>query len=130
MESGVGLQGVRVLLVEDESLLAMTVEDMLQDLGCRVAASASNVDDAMARAQENGYECALLDVNLGGKPVFPIAEVLSARKIPFAFASGYGQSVLPEQFRSRPIVAKPFQLNDLSQALTAALERQSELGSH
>jgi CheY-like chemotaxis protein len=122
----VGLEGVRVLLVEDESLLAMAVEGMLEDLGCHVAASAGNVEDAMARAQENGFECALLDVNLRGKPVFPVAEILAARQIPFAFASGYGRSALPEQFRSRPVVAKPFQLTDLSEALTAALDLGSE----
>jgi CheY-like chemotaxis protein len=127
MESGVGLKGVRVLLVEDESLLAMTVEGMLEDLGCYVAASASNVEDATARAQEAGFDCALLDVNLCGKPVFPVAEILSTRQIPFVFASGYGQSALPERFRSRPVVAKPFQLTDLSDALRAALEHHTDL---
>ena len=124
------LEGVHVLLVEDESLLAMVVEGMLEDLGCEVTASAGNVEDALARAREDGFDCALLDVNLHGRPVYPVAELLSLRSIPFAFASGYGSSGLPEQFRSRPVVAKPFHLADLSAALVAALDHQTNAGSN
>jgi CheY-like chemotaxis protein len=122
------LEGTRILLVEDEGLLAMVLEGMLEDLGCLVAASADNVDEAMAKAREDGFECALLDVNLHGKPVFPVAEILSERSIPFAFATGYGASGLPESFRSRPVVAKPFHLADLSAALTAAFALQTSSG--
>ncbi|MFU0507637.1 response regulator [Pseudaminobacter sp. NGMCC 1.201702] len=115
------LNGMRILLVEDEALVAMSVEDMLADLGCEVAASASTIDEAFDKAQAGGFECALLDVSLGGKAVFPVAEMLSERGIPLAFASGYGRAALPEAFQNYPIVSKPFQLEDLAAALSTAM---------
>jgi len=117
----VSLEGVRVLLVEDEGLVAMSLEDMLADLGCEVTASADNLDAALEKARSGAFECALLDVNLRGKEVLPVAEMLSARGIPFAFSSGYGRAGLPEKFRGRPVVAKPFQSEELAAALEAAL---------
>jgi len=117
------LEGMRVLLVEDEGLVAMSVEDMLSDLGCTIASQASSLSEALERAQAGGFEVALLDVSLNGKQVFPVAELLSEQGIPFAFASGYGRAGLPEGFRNRPVVAKPFQIEELSAALTAALAR-------
>jgi CheY-like chemotaxis protein len=117
------LQGLRVLLVEDEGLVAMSVEDMLSDLGCVVAAQATSLPEAFERARAGGFEVALLDVSLNGKQVFPVAEFLSEQDIPFAFASGYGRAGLPEGFRNRPVVPKPFQIDELSAALTAALAR-------
>ena len=115
------LQGMRVFLVEDESLVAMSVEDMLADLGCTVAAQAGSLPEALEKARAGGFEVALLDVSLHGKKVFPVAEFLSDQGIPFAFASGYGRAGLPEVFRTRPVVPKPFELDELSAALTAAL---------
>lgn len=115
------LAGMRVLLVEDESLVAMLVEDMLADLGCTVAAHAGSLPEALEEARAGGFEVALLDVSLDGKKVFPVAEALSVQGIPFAFASGYGRAGLPEAFRTRPVVPKPFQIEELSAALTAAL---------
>jgi CheY-like chemotaxis protein len=117
------LQGLRVLLVEDEGLVAMSVEDMLSDLGCVVAAQATSLPEAFERARAGGFEVALLDVSLNGKQVFPVAEFLSEQDITFAFASGYGHAGLPEGFRDRPVVPKPFQIDELSAALTAALAR-------
>jgi len=117
------LEGMRVLLVEDEGLIAMSVEDMLSDLGCTVAAQASSLPEALERARAGGFEIAILDVSLNGKLVFPVAELLSEQGIPFAFASGYGRAGLPEGFRDRPVVPKPFQIEQLSAALTAALVR-------
>lgn len=115
------LQGKRVLLVEDEGLVAICIEDMLSDLGCTVAAQAVTLPEAMEKAREGGFEVALLDVSLNGKQVFPVADFLSEQGIPFAFASGYGRAGLPEGFRNRPVVPKPFQIEDLSAALAAAL---------
>lgn len=117
------LQGVRVLLVEDEALVAMSVEGMLADLGCDVAASACTLDEALDKAQAGGFECALLDVSLGGKPVFPVAQLLSERGVPFAFASGYGRAALPETFRTCQLVSKPFQLEDFAAALSTAVAK-------
>ncbi len=116
-----GLEGVRIFLVEDEGLVAMSVEDMLADLGCEVTASADNLDVAMEKALAGGFECALLDVNLRGKEVFRVAEILSEQGIPFAFLSGYGRAGLPEKFRARPVASKPFQIAELASALSAAL---------
>ncbi|MCK1475983.1 response regulator [Bradyrhizobium sp. 197] len=115
------LSGIRVLLVEDESLVAMLVEDMLTDLGCTVAGHAGSVPEALEEARAGEFDVALLDVSLDGTNVFPVAEALSAQGIPFAFASGYGRTSLPEAFRTTPAVPKPFQIEELSAALTAAL---------
>jgi|ERR1043165_9911635 CheY-like chemotaxis protein len=117
------LQGIRVLLVEDEGLVAMSVEDMLSELGCTVAAQASSLPEALERAKTGGFEVAVLDVSLNGKQVFPVAELLSEHGIPFAFASGYGRAGLPDGFRNRPVVSKPFQIEELSAALAIALAR-------
>jgi CheY-like chemotaxis protein len=117
------LQGIRVLLVEDDGLVAMAVEDMLRDLGCEVAASASSLTQAFEKIKAGGFEFALLDVSLHGKMVFPVAEVLSDQGVPFAFASGYDTGALPETFQSRPVVVKPFQVHELSNAISAALAR-------
>jgi CheY-like chemotaxis protein len=115
------LQGKRVLLVEDEDLVAMWVEDMLFDLGCTVAARAANLPEALDKAREGEFDVALLDVSLNGKQVFPVAELLTERGIPFAFASGYGPAGLPENFRGSLLVPKPFQIEELSKALSVAL---------
>ncbi len=116
-----GLEGVRIFLVEDEGLVAMLIEDMLTDLGCEVTATADNLEVAMEKALAGGFDCALLDVNLRGKDVFPVAESLSEQGIPFAFLSGYGRAGLPENFRTRPVAAKPFPIGELAAALSAAL---------
>lgn len=118
-----GLEGVRVLIIEDDSLVAMSVGDMLSDLGCSVVANAGNLTQAFEMVRAGGFDFALLDVNLRGKEVFPVAEVLSEQGIPFAFASGYGRAGLPEEFRSKPIVSKPFEIGELSAVLSSALAR-------
>lgn len=76
------LKGLRVLIVEDEGLVAMLIEDMLADLGCSVAATAGDITEALHKARAGGFEFAILDVNLHGKEVFPVAEVLSKERIP------------------------------------------------
>ena len=116
-----GLQGVRVLIIEDDSLVAMSVGDMLSDLGCSVIGSAGSLTQAFEMVDAGGFDFALLDVNLRGQEVFPVAEVLTQQGIPFAFASGYGRAGLPDEFRTRPIVSKPFQMTELSTVLSSAL---------
>jgi CheY-like chemotaxis protein len=115
------LAGLRVLVVEDEGPVAMLIEDMLEDLGCVLAGSAARVAEALALVERGGFEFALLDVNLAGEKVDPVAEALATRRLPFAFASGYGRSGLPEQMRDRPIVQKPFRHADLAATIRAAL---------
>jgi CheY-like chemotaxis protein len=119
----VNLDGVGVFLVEDEPLLAMSVEDMLIELGCKVTASAANLTEAIEMAAAGSFDCALLDVNLAGSEVFPVADILDKRGIPFAFSSGYGASQLPEAFSTRPIVPKPFSMDQLFAGLRACLAR-------
>lgn len=118
-----GLEGVRVLIIEDDSLVAMSVEDMLNDLGCSVVGNAGNLTQAFEKVGAGGFDFALLDINLRGKEVFPVAEVLSEQGIPFAFASGYGRAGLPDEYRTRPVVSKPFQMEELSAVLSTALAR-------
>lgn len=107
----------RVLVVEDESLVAMMVEDCLIELGYEVAAVAPDVDAALAALQVGGIDCAMLDVNLGGTPSFPIAEALEARGIPYMFVTGYDGTAIPPNFRARHGLQKPFRMRELQQAM-------------
>ena len=117
------LEGVRVLLVEDESLVAMLLETILEDAGCVVVGPAGRLSDAMTLVEAGGFDAALLDVNVGGEPVFPVAEALAARGAPFAFSSGYGAGGLPPGWAGRPVVAKPFDEAGVLGALREALLR-------
>jgi CheY-like chemotaxis protein len=114
------LPGLRVLVVEDEGPVAMLLEVMLDDLGCVVAASAASVAEALDFAERGGFDVALLDVNLAGEKVFPVADRLRSLGRPFAFTSGYGPSGLRPDLTDVPIIQKPYRLCDLQTALTAA----------
>ena len=119
------LTGVKVLLVEDEALVAMLVEDMLSDEGCDVVATAPRLDEALAQAKNPAlaFDVAILDLNLAGENTFPVAAVLKARGIPFAFATGYGAGGLPEEWRDRPTLQKPFTAGDVGRVLRETLNR-------
>jgi CheY-like chemotaxis protein len=117
MTENADLAGLKVLVVEDEMLVSMLVEDMLSDLGCTVVGPAAELDEAMTLAQTAEIDLALLDVNVGGKPVFPVADALKARGVPFAFASGYGEAGLSEDHRGAAVLQKPFREADLARAL-------------
>ena len=107
----------RVLIVEDEVLIGMLLEDMLGDLGYTVAATVSRVDEAVKLAREIELDAAILDVNVNGQDVYPVAEALVARGIPFVFATGYGERGLPAAYKTRPTLQKPFQQESLQQKL-------------
>jgi CheY-like chemotaxis protein len=115
------LRGIRVLVVEDEGLVAMLIEELLEDLGCTIAGSACTLAEAMELARRGDFDFALLDVNLAGEKVEIVAEELDRRDIPFAFASGYGRTGLPVAFQSRPIVQKPFRQQQLAAVIRDAL---------
>ena len=117
MNDSSNLAGLKVLVVEDEMLVAMLVEDMLADLGCEVVGPVAELDEAMSLAESAAIDLALLDVNLGGKPIFPVADALKARGVPFAFASGYGEAGLSEEHRGAAVLQKPFREADLARAL-------------
>ena len=112
---------LRILVVEDESLVAMLIEDILVDIGCIVADIASRLEEAVSKASSLVLDAAILDVNLDGFQTYPVAEVLERRRIPFVFSTGYGATGIPEAFQDVPIVGKPFQQEDLKRALTLAL---------
>lgn len=111
------LSGRRILVVEDESLVAMLLETILEDMGVTPVGPASNVDEGLKMATEEALDAALLDVNVAGRHVFPIAEVLKARGVPFVFSTGYGEGGLPDEWRGHPTVQKPFTEAAIRQAL-------------
>jgi CheY-like chemotaxis protein len=111
------LAGLRVLVVEDEMMVSMLIEDMLDDLGCKVVGPASRLDEALALAGEAELDCAVLDVNLGGQSIFPLADFLRAKGAPFAFATGYGDAGLREVDKGSPVLQKPFRETDLARVL-------------
>ena len=116
------LSGRRVLVVEDESLVAMLLETILEDMGCTPVGPASNVDEGEAIARDTvDLDAALLDVNLAGRQVFPVAAVLKARGVPFVFSTGYGESGLPDEWRGNPTIQTPFTEAAVRDALMQAL---------
>jgi len=118
------LAGRRILVVEDEMMIAMLVEDMLTELGCSVVGPAHALAEALALAQsEPGLDAALLDVNLAGQPVFPVADALREKGVPAIFSTGYGDAGLRDIDRGSPVLQKPFRAGDLARALGEALGR-------
>jgi CheY-like chemotaxis protein len=114
-------KGARVLVVEDELMIRMLLEDMLGELGYIVAAQAARIDEALEAAKNGVFDVAILDINLNGQTIVPVAEALHARGMPFVFATGYGELGLPEAFRDRPTLKKPFQMDGLGRTLEIAL---------
>ena len=117
------LAGTRVFVVEDEALVLLSVLDMLGQIGCTVTASAQRMDDALRKAAELCFDIALLDVSIGGKRIDPVADLLASRNVPFAFASGHERQALPERFKDRPLLAKPYLVPQLHAALLDGLAR-------
>ncbi|MGV8930214.1 MAG: response regulator [Brevundimonas sp.] len=116
------LAGRRVLVVEDESLVAMLLETILEDMGCAPVGPASSVEDGLAIvADPEPLDAALLDVNVAGRQVFPVAEALKARGVPFIFSTGYGEGGLPDEWRGHPTVQKPFTEAAIRDALMQAM---------
>jgi CheY-like chemotaxis protein len=114
--------GGSVFLVEDEVMIRMMVADMLEELGYRVVAEAGEINEAIRLAQSAEFDLAILDVNVNGKVISPVAELIKARNLPFIFATGYGSSGLPEEYRDRPALQKPFQLETLRRMIESALK--------
>jgi CheY-like chemotaxis protein len=117
------LSGLRLLVVEDEAIVAMLLEDMLADLGCVVAGSAGDMPRGVAFAEDDALalDAAVLDINLGGDNVFPVAERLVARGVPFIFATGYGRDGVAPAFAGIPVLSKPFDPRALEAALITVL---------
>jgi CheY-like chemotaxis protein len=120
------LAGIRVLVIEDESMVTMLIEDTLTEIGCAVAETASRLEDALDKATRLEFDVAIVDVNLNGRQTYPVAEILLTRGIPLVFATGYGAAGLPSRFDGIPLLPKPFQQSDMELALSRALGRQGQ----
>ncbi|HEX7759843.1 MAG TPA: response regulator [Caulobacteraceae bacterium] len=108
----------RVLVVEDEAMVAMLIEDLLTDLGCVLAGSVSTAEEAMRLAMAQEFDLALLDVNLGdGETSFEVADLLRERTVPFAFLTGYGSGGVRADLRDAPILSKPVDPQELERLL-------------
>ena len=114
---------LRILVVEDELMIRMLLEDMLGELGHTIAVAAARIDEALEAAKSAEFDLAILDVNLNGEPISPVADALVARGVPFVFATGYGEHGLPAPYRDRPTLKKPFQLEGLEQMLLSVIKR-------
>lgn len=110
------MAGCRVLVVEDETLIAMDIEAALQALGCAVIGPTGKLETALQLANSD-LDAAILDVTIRGGKVFPVAERLLALGIPFVLASGYGDWALPEHLRDQPRLTKPFTPAELEQRM-------------
>jgi CheY-like chemotaxis protein len=125
---GRSLEGLHILLVEDESIIALMVEETLCELG-GIVSYAGSVAEALAALQSHLPDAAVLDVNLAGEFVFPVAEALSAAQIPFVFTTGYGRSGIPPRWAGRPVLQKPFDDTALARALATALREDDQAQS-
>ena len=105
---------MRVLVVEDEVIIAMSLEDMLTDLGCSVIGPATSLEQALLFATTAEFDAALLDVNLNGERSEPIAEVLTQRAIPYALVTGYGEAATEGRSNAPPVLSKPCTPGSLS----------------
>ena len=110
-----------VLLVEDEAIIRMMIAGMVEELGHDVVAEAGNIAEALKLAKTADFGIAILDINVGGQRIEPVAEILHDRRVPFVFASGYGAAGLPEKYRDRTVLQKPFLVQQLAEAIAVAL---------
>lgn len=119
-----GFEGRRILVVEDEALLAMYIEDTLEPLGCEVVGPVASVEDALPLVAGNEIDAALLDVNLGGgENSYPVADALAERGIAFGFLTGYGEQGIRADHSGTPVLSKPFDEKGLEDVLSRLLSR-------
>jgi CheY-like chemotaxis protein len=111
-----------IFLVEDEALVRMALTAMVEELGHRVIAEAHTMADAGQYAMTAVYDLAILDINIGGYGVDPIADVIEKRRLPFLFVTGYGVDWLPALFRRRPVLQKPVSIERLGDTIGALLK--------
>jgi CheY-like chemotaxis protein len=114
------LNGLRVLVVEDEAAISLLLEDMLLDFGCEVIGPAARLAAALDAVNREKVDLAILDVNVAGEPIYPVADALVEKAIPFVFSTGYGSAGIKDAYRDRPVLQKPFAQHDLKQKLLAA----------
>ncbi len=115
--------GQKILIVEDEMMIAVMLEDMLYDLGYGVVGTAAKPSQALDIIQSASPDAAILDVNLDGQSSYEIAVALDERGVPFLFSTGYGAHGVAERFRGRPVLQKPFRQEELEKVLGAMLRK-------
>jgi DNA-binding response OmpR family regulator len=125
--SSARFDGLKILVVEDETMVSFLIEDTLIDLGCAEVWHAASVPAALDVLHQRRPDAAVLDVNLRGELAYPVAEQLEAANVPFVFATGYGQSGLSGHWAARPVLQKPFQAEVLAAALEAVLSRDPRI---
>lgn len=116
------LSGLRILVVEDEMIVALLLHDMLVELGCLVIGPAASVDEALVMIETQPLDAAVLDVNLSGQMSYPVADALIARNVPFVLSTGYASNRLQEGYRTLPTLQKPYHASELCVALAGVLE--------
>lgn len=112
--------GLRILLVEDEAMLSLLMREMLSELGCRVVATAARIEAALKLASEAQFDLAVLDVNIGGVRIDPVADAITARGLPVLFVTGYGADFGGRRWPG-PVLNKPYRIGELRQAIAAAV---------
>jgi DNA-binding response OmpR family regulator len=117
-----------ILVVEDEAMIGMMLEDFLDALGYRLHGIAASIDEATVFAQAGGFDAAILDCNLRGEKVWPVAEILAVRGIPFIFATGGSADDVPTNLARRPTLAKPFTLGSVERVLERLLSDAASAG--
>ncbi|WP_369414336.1 response regulator [Microvirga puerhi] len=121
------LQNQRILVVEDEAAISILLEDMVTDLGAVTVGPAGRLDQALTLALQADIDVGLLDINVDGRVVYPVADVLAFRGIPFVFSTGYGRDMLPERFSSSLVLNKPFSYAEFAEALQKALCARADI---
>jgi CheY-like chemotaxis protein len=114
-----------ILIVEDEPLISMMLEDFLESLGHRIAGTVETVQDALAKAEEGGFDVAIVDVHLKGEHVWPVADRLREKGIPFILATGGHTTPPPALHADAPVLAKPYTIDAIEPALDAACAAQA-----
>jgi len=119
------LAGHRILVVEDEAIIAMLLEDIMEEIGCAIVGPVAKVAQALAALDAGPVDGAVLDVNLSGEWSYPIADALAARGVPYVFVTGYGQAGLAVDYQDHPVVQKPFTRTSIERGLEGAMARVS-----
>lgn len=115
-----------IFLVEDEAIVRMDLAAMLEELGHRIGGEAGNIKDAIDYAYTGTFDLAILDINIGGLGIDPVADILERRGVPFLFVTGYGSEWLPSLFRRRLVLAKPVSKETLGPAINSLIKRDRD----
>lgn len=116
------LAGRRILVVEDSPVVGPFTVDLLADLGCEVVGPAPTMATARELVEEGEFDAALMDVHIRGERVFPLCEMLRAKKIPFVFTSGYADWHMADKWEDRPRLQKPYTIDQIEAALRALFD--------